>query len=135
MDAISALQAVIISACAQHAGLITLIGENSVSDAPLKGKSLPYVAIVNHRLTKRPADGFGGQEHAVSLSAWVKGADRAKAAQIAHSLIDALSVSDLSHPDLTIISSDHLRTDVNYETRSGRTRARVDLRFFTQLNT
>lgn len=132
MDPITALQTAIVSACNAHTALSALIGANGIGDAPPNAKNLPYIAITQHRLTARPVDGASDNEHHVQLTAWVKNADRAAAASITHELIDALTVGALTHANLNIISRDFLRTDVTFETRSGRTRARSEFRFFTE---
>lgn len=132
MDPITALQTAMVTACNGHVGLSALVGTDGVGDAPPKAKILPYIAITKHRLTMRPHDEAFDNEHHVQLTAWVKNADRSAAAQITHELIDALTVGTLAHANLNIISRDFLRTDVTFEARSGRTRARSEFRFFTE---
>lgn len=132
MNALKELQAAMLAACDASTGLVSLLGTPTLFDAVPRGRDAPFVAITEHQIDNRSTDASSGFEHKVQLTVWTKGADRAAAGEIETLLRAALLDADVSTPDIVVCNAQHQRTQSAFDTRSGHTRTRINLRFFTE---
>jgi len=101
-----------------------------VFDAPPKGQAGAYVSIVRHDIRARDGDLMPGHEHRVLLHVWHDQPSRAAALAIAETLVAAaLTVESAT---LSVTFRQHAGTDTVIDTKTGRARAAVTLRFFTE---
>jgi len=104
-----------------------------VFDAPPKGQAGSYVAIVRHDIRAREGDLAPGYEHRLLLHVWHDQPSRAAALEIAETLMaTALEVDSM---ELAVTFRQHAGTDTVIDTKTGRARAAVTLRFFTEPTT
>jgi hypothetical protein len=129
---IVSLQGALVAALLADAELAVLVGAN-VFDAPPKGAAAPYVAIARHDLLPRDGDGTPGYEHRLALHVWAAEPSRRAALDIAERVLAATLGADLGG-DLTVTTRLHERTDTAIDRETGRARAAVALRFFTEPN-
>ena len=101
-----------------------------VFDAPLRDAAPPYLAIVRHDLVPRDGDAAPGWEHRLALHAWAAGPSRAAALALAEPV---LAVAEgLAITGLAVTHWRHERTETAIDAETGRARALVALRFFTE---
>jgi hypothetical protein len=129
---IVALQGALVAALLADAELAALVGAN-VFDAPPKGAAPPYVAIARHDLMPRDGDGTPGCEHRLGLHAWAAEPSRRAALAMAERVLAvALSLDEAG--ELAVTTRLHERTETAIDLATGRARAAVALRFFTEPN-
>jgi hypothetical protein len=104
-----------------------------VFDAPPKGQAGSYVAIVRHDIRARDGDLAPGYEHRLLLHVWHDQPSRAAALEIAETLVATALAAECE--TLTVNFSQHAGTDTVIDTKTGRARAAVTLRFFTDPTT
>jgi hypothetical protein len=127
-----ALQGALVAALLADTELAALVGLN-VFDAPPKGAAAPYVAIARHDLVPHDGDETPGYEHRLALHVWAAEPSRKAALGIAERVAAVALGADLSG-DLTVTTRLHERTDTAIDLGTGRARAAVALRFFTEPN-
>jgi hypothetical protein len=104
-----------------------------VFDAPPKGQAGSYVAIVRHDIRARDGDLAPGYEHRVLLHVWHDQPSRAAALEIVEKLVAAALAAESTA--LAVTFRQHAGTDTVIDTKTGRARAAVTLRFFTEPTT
>lgn len=103
----------------------------AVFDAPTKGASPPWIAIARHDLLPRDGDLTPGFEHRLVLQCWA--ADPSRKAVLglvsaALGCVEALTVSD----GLRVTHVAHERTDTAIDTETGRARAALAVRTYSE---
>ena len=129
---IIALQGSLVAALAADAQLVALAGEGGVFDAPPKGRAGAHVTIARHDLLARDAAGAPGNEHRLLLHAWAEGPSRRAAVTIVERVVAVALGAPLDGGGLLVTHRVHERTDTEVDGRSGRARAAVALRMFTE---
>jgi hypothetical protein len=99
-------------------------------DAPPRGQADSYVAIVRHDIRPRDSDLTPGHEHLLLLHVWHEQPSRAAALEIAEKLVATALMAESAA--LAVTFRQHAGTDAGIDTKTGRARAAVTLRFFTE---
>ena len=129
---IIALQGGLVAALRADAVLTGLIGADAVFDAPPKGKSAPYVLIARHDLLPRDGDDTPGYEHRLLLHAWASGSSRKAVLAIVDRVVEVALTAELDGGGVVVTSRAHERTDTAIDLDSGRARAAIMLRVFSE---
>lgn len=129
---ILALQSTLVPALASDAALAALTGANAVFDAPPRDRHPPYVAIARHDLVPRDGDLAPGHEHRLLIHVWAREPSRRAALAIAERVLTVALGAPLDGPDLRVTHRQHERTDTALDLDSGRARAAVTLRVFSE---
>lgn len=112
--------------------LALLIGAGSVFDAPPKGRQPPYVAILKHDAVPRDGDEAPGLEHRLTVHCWAPHPSRRAALEIADR-IEQVAVRGAVSPGAHALTlRRHLRTETAIDLSTGRARAAVTLRLFSE---
>jgi hypothetical protein len=103
----------------------------SVFDAPIKDAAPPWIAIARHDVLPRDGDLTPGFEHRLVLQCWA--ADPSRKAVLglvsaALACVEALTLSD----GLRITHVAHERTDTAIDTDTGRARAALAVRIYSE---
>lgn len=130
MHPISQLQAALVAALEADAALVAITGAGGVFDGPPRDRPPPYVVIDRHDVRQADGDGAPGQEHRLVLNCWADQPSRKAALDLAE-IVVARALA-LSPAGLAVTHADHQRTQTVIDTDSGRARAAVTLRFFTE---
>ena len=125
------LQAALVAALAADDDLLALIGEDTVFDAPPKGRKPPYVVLARHDLLPRDGDAAPGHEHRVVLHAWAAEASRRAVLAIAERVL-AVAMEDGLGGELLVTHRQHERTDTVIDQNTGFARAAIAVRFLTE---
>lgn len=126
------LQATLIAALLADAQLTSALGGDAIFDAPPKGQTAPYVVIIRHDALSRDGDETPGHDHRLLIHCWHTDASRKAALNIAERVIAVALSADLDSAGLKITHGQHDRTDTNIDVKTGRARAAIALRFFTE---
>lgn len=132
MHAIIALQGALVSALDADAALVALIGNGAIFDAPPKGHTGACIAIARHDVLARDGDNAPGLEHRVMMHAWHDATSRKAVLAMVERVIVVALEAQLSGPDLVVTHAEHRRTDTMIDTKTGRARAAIGLRFFSE---
>ncbi|WP_417580445.1 DUF3168 domain-containing protein [Pelagibacterium sp.] len=132
MRALEDVQNALVSAWADDAPLAVLIGAGAIFDAPPKGKRPPYVTILRHDAVPRDGDDTPGLEHRLTVHCWSPQPSRAAALQIADR-IERVAVRGMLAPQNNVLTHRrHVRTATAIDLATGRARAAVELRLFSE---
>jgi hypothetical protein len=104
-----------------------------VFDAPPRGQAGSYVAIMRHDIRPRDGDLTPGHEHRLLLHVWHEQPSRAAALEIAEMLVATALTAESTA--LAVTFRQHAGTDTSIDAKTGRARAAVTLRFFTEPTT
>lgn len=129
---IVSLQGALVAALLADSELAALVG-TSVFDAPPKNAAVPNVAIARHDLLAHDGDTTPGYEHRLTLHVWAAEPSRRAALAVAELVLAVALGTDLDG-DLKVTTRIHERTDTAIDLDTGRARAAVALRFFTEPN-
>lgn len=132
VHAIVELQASLVTAWLADGPLTTLLGGDFVFDAPPKGQSAPYVVIVRHDALSRDGDETPGHDHRLLVHCWHGDASRKSALALADRVIAVALSADLNSAGLIVTHIQHDRTDSAIDLKTGRARAALALRAFTE---
>lgn len=132
MTALEDIQTGLVSAWGADAGLVLLIGEGAVFDAPPRGMQPPYVAILRHDAVPRDGDDAPGFEHRVTVHCWSPQPSRIKAIQIADRIEAVALGGALETGGHVVTHRRHVRTETAIDLATGRARAAVELRLFSE---
>ena len=125
------LQGALVAALGADAGLVGLIGEDAVFDAPPRGGKPPYVTIARHDIAPRDGDLAPGHEHRVVLHVWAGAASRRAVVRLVERIL-AVALEAPLECALTLTHRRHERTETAIDKQTGLARAAVSLRFFTE---
>lgn len=128
---ILALQAALVAALRADAALAALIGD-AVFDSPPKGRQPPYLVIARHDVAPNDGDDAPGHVHRLVLHAWAEGPGRRPVLALAERLLAVALQAPLAAAGLRVTHRRHERTETVAESGSGRMRAAVSLRLFTE---
>lgn len=128
--AITILQGRLVAALAGDTELSAMIG--AVVDAPPKGGTAPYVAILSHDVLARDGDLAPGWEHRLVLHAWHPDPSRKAVAGIAARVVAVALEAGLSGGGLAVTLARHVRTETRIDPRTGQARAGIHLRFHSE---
>lgn len=126
------LQSSLVTALLADAQLTTALGSDAVFDAPPKGQTTPYVAIVRHDVLPRDGDNAPGHDHRLLVHCWHQNASRKAVLDIVERVIAVALGADLSNVSLTVTHAQHDRTDTSIDSQTGQARAAIALRFFSE---
>jgi hypothetical protein len=129
---IVSLQGALVTALRADSALTALIGADGVFDAPPKGRDVPYVLIARHDLLPRDGDEAPGCEHRLLIHAWAAEASRKAVLAIVDRVIAVALTAELDGADLAVTNRAHERTDTAVDLKTGRARAAVALRMFSE---
>jgi hypothetical protein len=129
---IVSLQASLLAALGADAGLVALIGEAGVFDAPPKGRAAPYVTLARHDIVVRDTDLAPGQEHRLLIHVWAGRPSRKAALAITERVLAAALDTPLAPEGLIVTLRRHERTDTAIDPATGQARAALTLAFFTE---
>lgn len=132
MEALEDIQNALVSAWANDAQLALLIGEGAIFDAPPKGQQPPYVTILRHDAVPRDGDETPGCEHRLTIHCWSPQPSRAAAIQIADRIERVAVMGALAPQDHVLTHRRHVRTETAIDLATGRARAAVQLRLFSE---
>jgi len=130
--AITALQTSIVSALNADPALVALIGLNAVFDMAPKGKTGPYIVVVRHDLMARNTDLSPGNEHRLHLQLWHMEPSREKLLAMVDRVVAVVTSANLNSVSLNVTNIDHQRCDTAIDLKSGRARALVVFRLFSE---
>lgn len=126
------LQGTLVAALRADPALSALLGGDGIYDSPPKGRAAPYVVIARHDLLPRDGDAAPGHEHRVLLHAWAAEASRKGVLAIVDRVAAVALAAALDGGGLAVTHRVHERTDTAIDLDSGRARAAVSLRFFSE---
>ncbi len=129
MHPIAELQGALVAALKADAALDAIV-DGAVFDAAPIGRPPPYVVVLRHDLRQRAADLAPGQQHRVQLACWGDQPSRRRALDIAERVV-AVALA-FAASGITVTHREHLRTDTVVDDATGKARATVTLRFFTE---
>lgn len=132
MSALIDIQNALVSAWAADAPLTLLIGEGTVFDAPPRGQKPPYVTILRHDVVPRDGDGAPGCEHRLTIHCWSPQPARARAIEIADCVERVAVRGGLTVAGHVVTHRRHVRTETAIDLSTGRARAAVELRIFSE---
>lgn len=123
------LQSGLVAALRADAGLTALTGTPAVFDAPPETEP-PYVVIARHDLVPRAGDDAPGHEHRVLVHVWAREPSR-KAVLALCDRVTAVALG-ASFAGLAVTFRALDRTDTAIDLDSGRARAALTFRFFSE---
>ncbi|WP_417310841.1 DUF3168 domain-containing protein [Devosia sp.] len=123
---ITMLQAGLVAALQADAALAGV----GVLDAPTRDTAAPFLAIARHDLVPRDGDAAPGWEHRLAMHAWAKSPSRAEALALADRVLEVAESFEIG--GLVVTHWRHERTETAIDAETGRARALVALRFFTE---
>lgn len=132
MNALEDIQNALVGAWSADAALAVLIGAGAVFDAPPKGRQPPYVTILRHDAVPRDGDETPGLEHRLTIHCWASQPSRAAALAIAHRVERVALAGALAPTENVLTLRRHLRTETAIDLATGRARAAVNLRLFSE---
>ena len=132
MAALGDIQNALVSAWAADGPLKLLIGEGAIFDAPPRGMQPPYVTILRHDAVPRDGDDAPGMEHRLTVHCWSPQPSRSAALQIAHRIETVAVRGVLEAGDHAVTHRRHVRTESAIDFATGRARAAVELRFYSE---
>ena len=128
---IVALQGALVTALRADGALTELIGTEAVFDAPPKGRDPPYVVIARHDLLARDGDLATGYEHRLLIHSWAAEASRKAVLASVDRVISIAMTAELD-AEIVVTNRTHERTDTAIDVKTGRARAAVSLRMFSE---
>ncbi|WP_116652869.1 DUF3168 domain-containing protein [Pelagibacterium sediminicola] len=132
MNVIDDIQTALVSAWSSDAALTLLVGAGAVFDAPPRGRQPPYVTILSHDTAPRDGDETPGFEHRMTVHCWTPHPSRRAALEIADR-IERVVVAGPIEPDEHVLTvRRHVRTETRIDLSTGRARAAVTFRFFSE---
>lgn len=132
MHPIVQLQGALVAALNADAALVELIGVDGIFDAVPKGRSGSYGVIARHDVLARDGDEAPGWEHRVLLHFWHEQASRKAVLALAERAVAVALGAELDSAGLAVTFRGHMRTDTVIDAKTGRARAAVALRFFSE---
>ncbi len=126
------LQKTFVLALKNDAQLIALLGSDAVFDAPPKGRKPPFVVFSRHDVFSRDGDDAVINEHRLLVHCWHEEASRKAVLSIVERVVFVALNADLSGADLIVSHAHHERTDSAIDGKTGRARAIVAFRFFSE---
>ncbi len=126
------LQSAFISALKNDAQLVALLGGEAIFDAPPKDKEPPFVAILRHDVLSRDGDEEICFEHRLLVVCWHFDASRKKVLAIVERVVEVALGVDFSGVNLNVTHAQHERTDSSIDEKSGKARAAIALKFFSE---
>ena len=124
------LQGALVAALRADTELAALVGA-AIFDAPPRGAEAPYVAIARHDLLPRDGDITPGFEHRITFHVWAAEASRRVALAIAGRVLAVTLAAELDGA-LRVTLRQHERTDTAIDLDTGRARAAVAVRMFSE---
>lgn len=132
MNVLDDIQTALVTAWSHDDPLTLLIGTGAVFDAPPKGRQPPYVTILSHDAAPRDGDETPGFEHRMTVHCWSPQPSRRSALEIADR-IERVAVTGAVEPEGHVLTlRRHIRTETTIDLATGRARAAVTLRFFSE---
>lgn len=132
MNALEDIQNALVGAWGSDTVLALLIGTDAVFDAPPKGRQPPYVTILRHDAMPRDGDETPGLDHRLTIHCWAAQPSRSAALAIAHR-VERVAVAGIVTPTENILTlRRHLRTETAIDLATGRARAAISLRLFSE---
>jgi hypothetical protein len=132
MTAIEDVQRALVTAWGADGPLLALLGPDAVFDAPPKGRQPPYVTILRHDTAPRDGDETPGLEHKLTIHCWSPQPSRSAALAIADR-IERVALSGAVQTEAHAITlKRHMRTETTIDLATGRARAAVSLRLFSE---
>lgn len=128
----SILQTALVSAWNADPVVVAALGGGSILELPRRDTVAPYVVIASHHVLARDTDLSPGWEHRMRVRVWGGGPNRAEVLTLADALVTATGLVTLSGPELWLTLVRHMRTDSDIEPKSGRARASIEWRLFTE---
>ncbi len=132
MSALLDVQTALLTAWGADAPLALLIGEAAIFDAPPKGVTPPYVTILRHDAVPRDGDETPGLEHRLTIHCWTPNPSRREALEIADRIERVTLMGSLAPAANAVTHRRHLRTDTVVDLATGRARAAVQLRLYSE---
>ncbi|WP_127145656.1 DUF3168 domain-containing protein [Pelagibacterium montanilacus] len=132
MDPASDIQTALVTAWRADAPLALLVGEGAIFDAPPKGAKPPYVTILRHDTAPRDGDETPGLEHRLTVHCWSAEPSRRAALEIAYRIEQIATAGALAPAHTRLTLRRHVRTDTTIDLATGRARAAVQLRLFSE---
>lgn len=131
---ITSLQSALVAALKADAELTVLIGANAIFDAPPLGGGGSYVVVARHDLRPRDGDLMPGNEHRVLMHIWHADPSRKAALAIAERVAAVAFEVDLDDEELTVTHRRHEGTETVIDKDTGKARAALALRFYSEPN-
>lgn len=128
---ILALQAALVAALRADPALQMLLGE-AVFDAPPIGQEPPYVLIARHDIVPRDGDAAPGHEHRLLLHIFVRDPSRQAVLAVVERVLAVAMGAELDGPELVVTHRRHERTETVIDPVSGRARAAVAVRMYSE---
>jgi len=129
---ITSLQSALVTALRADAGLTALIGVDAIFDAPPMGNTGSYIVVARHDMRPRDGDLMPGNEHRMLLHIWHADPSRKAALEIAERVAALVFEADLDDADLVVTHRRHEGTETTIDKDTGRARAALALRFFSE---
>ena len=124
------LQAALVAALRADTELAALVGA-AIFDAPPQGAEAPYVAIARHDLLPRDGDAAPGFEHRITFHVWAAEPSRRAVLAMAERVLAVVLAMELDG-ELRLTLRQHERTDTAIDLNTGRARAAVAVRVFSE---
>jgi len=131
---ITSLQSALVAALRADADLTALIGANAIFDAPPLGNSGSYIVVARHDLRPRDGDLMPGNEHRLLFHIWHSDPSRKAALEIAERVAEVAFEADLDDAGLVVTHRRHEGTETVIDKDTGRARAALALRFYSEPN-
>lgn len=132
MNALDAVQGALVAAWTEDAPLKLLLGAGRIFDAPPRGMQPPYVAILRHDAVPRDGDEAPGIEHRLTIHCWSPQPSRSAALAISHRIERVAVAGELAPLGHVVTHCRHVRTETAIDLGTGRARAAVELRVFSE---
>lgn len=132
MGALEDIQGALVAAWAADAPLKLLIGEGAIFDAPPRGMQPPYVTILRHDAVPRDGDETPGMEHRLTIHCWSPQPSRSAALQIADRIERVAVMGAVAPTEHVLTHRRHVRTETAIDLATGRARAAVELRVYSE---
>lgn len=132
MHPITALQGTLLAALDADAALTAALGNGRVFDAPPRGQSAPYVALVRHDVLPHDTDLVPGNEHRLVAHVWHADPSRKAVLDIAERIAAVALAADLDGAGLVVTGRALTRTETVIDPDTGQARAALAFRFLTE---
>lgn len=132
MNVISDIQTALVTAWTNDSALTLLLGADAVFDAPPKGRQPPYVTILAHDAVPRDGDDTPGFEHRMTVHCWSPQPSRRAVLEIADRVERVALMGALLPAGHVLTLRRHIRTQTTIDLATGRARAAVSFRFFSE---
>ncbi len=126
------LQTALVFALKNDAQLVALLGGEAIYDAPPKAKDTPFVAMVRHDVLSKDGDEAQSFEHRLLIHCWHFDASRKKVLAIVERVIKIALSADLSSVNLIVTHAQHDRSNTMIDGQSGKAKAAIALKFFSE---